>query len=53
MMNLTAVDFTRVTLRDCFWAPRLETNRKVTLPINTNICKDGTHCGDRPGVQTG
>jgi len=29
--KLTAVSFTDVTIADDFWAPRLETNRKVTI----------------------
>ena len=31
--NLQAVDFTQVTIKDRFWAPRLDINRTVTLPI--------------------
>ena len=27
------VPFTRVHLDDVFWAPRIETNRKVTIPV--------------------
>ncbi len=27
------VDFTRVQIQDAFWAPRLETNRTVTIPF--------------------
>jgi len=30
---ITAVPFTDVRLKDAFWAPRLETNRKVTIPF--------------------
>ena len=30
--KLTPVPFTRVQLTDAFWAPRAETNRRVTLP---------------------
>ena len=54
MMNLTAVDFTRVTLRDCFWAPRLETNRKVTLPIQyEHLQKMGRIAGIDPEYKPG
>lgn len=34
------VSFTRVALRDRFWTPRVETNRRVTLPIEYHQCKD-------------
>src|SRR5512133_2141960 len=30
--KLTPVPFTRVSFSDKFWAPRMETNRKATLP---------------------
>ncbi len=30
---ITPVDFTHVKLNDTFWAPRLETNRTVTIPF--------------------
>ena len=33
------VPFTRVTLRDSFWRPRLETNRTVTIPHALAMCK--------------
>jgi len=26
------VAFTQVTINDCFWSPRIETNRQVTIP---------------------
>lgn len=32
--QLSAVPFTCVKLQDAFWTPRLETNRKVTIPHN-------------------
>jgi len=34
------VAFTRVNITDNFWAPRLETNRKVTIPYNFEKCKE-------------
>ena len=37
--NLTAVPFTDVTVADDFWAPRLETNRKVTVAYDFEKCK--------------
>jgi DUF1680 family protein len=37
--NLTAVPFTEVTVADEFWAPRMETNRKVTVPYDFQKCE--------------
>jgi DUF1680 family protein len=34
------VPFTQVTIADEFWAPRLETNRSATLPIEYEQCRD-------------
>ena len=34
------VPFTSVQIRDQFWTPRLETNRKVTLPYNFKKCEE-------------
>ncbi len=34
------VPFTSVTIKDNFWSPRLETNRKVTIPYNFQKCKE-------------
>jgi DUF1680 family protein len=34
------VAFTQVTITDDFWAPRLETNRKVTIPYNFKKCEE-------------
>lgn len=34
------VPFTSVAIRDDFWSPRLETNRKVTIPYNFQKCKE-------------
>lgn len=34
-----ALGFSHVRFEDRFWKPRLETNRKVTLPIEYQICK--------------
>ena len=38
--RLKPVDITRVTFSDCFWSPRIETNRKVTLAHEYKMCKD-------------
>jgi DUF1680 family protein len=37
--NLTAIPFTDVTVDDEFWAPRMETNRKVTVPYDFEKCE--------------
>lgn len=37
---ITPVPFTKVRASDGFWAPRLETNRKVTLPANFQKCEE-------------
>jgi DUF1680 family protein len=34
------VAFTEVNITDNFWAPRLETNRKVTIPYNFQKCEE-------------
>ena len=34
------VPFTSVQIEDQFWTPRLETNRKVTLPYNFKKCEE-------------
>src|SRR3954470_15735187 len=34
------VPFTAVRLNDVFWAPRIETNRKVTIPAAFQKCED-------------
>jgi uncharacterized protein len=40
--NLRAVPFTEVQIKDTFWAPRRELNRKVTIPVNfENLEKSG------------
>ncbi len=36
---LTPVPFTDVRFRDAFWAPRLETNRTVTIPHDFAMCE--------------
>ena len=33
------VPFTSVRLDDAFWAPRIETNRKVTIPVAFQQCE--------------
>jgi DUF1680 family protein len=37
--KLTAVPFTDVTVADEFWAPRMETNRTVTVPYDFEKCE--------------
>jgi uncharacterized protein len=39
LRKLAPVPFTQVKIKDSFWAPRIETNRKVTLPIEYRHCK--------------
>jgi len=34
------VPFTAVHLNDVFWAPRIETNRKVTIPAAFQKCEE-------------
>src|SRR6185436_8748918 len=34
------VPFTAVRLHDVFWAPRIETNRKVTIPAAFQKCEE-------------
>src|SRR5688572_24102345 len=36
---LKAVPFTDVKFRDDFWAPRIETNRTVTIPHDFAMCE--------------
>lgn len=36
---IQAVDFTKVTLQDRFWMPRIETNRTVTIPASFARCE--------------
>ncbi len=38
--QLRAVAFTDVVIADEFWAPRMETNRKVTVPYNFKKCEE-------------
>lgn len=38
--RLKPVPFTRVTIEDDFWRPRLETNRTETLPHNLALCEE-------------
>jgi len=40
MGKLKAVPFTDVVIADEFWAPRLETNRKVTVPYCFKKCEE-------------
>ena len=34
------VAFTKVHLTDSFWSPRIETNRKVTIPVSLRRCEE-------------
>ena len=38
--QLRAVAFTDVVIADGFWAPRMETNRKVTVPYDFKKCEE-------------
>ena len=38
--TITPAPFTAVTFADAFWRPRLETNRRVTLPFNFRKCEE-------------
>ncbi len=40
LSKLAPVPFDHVVLRDPFWAPRMDTNRRVTIPLEFNICRD-------------
>lgn len=39
-MKLRAVPFTAVTIADSFWAPRQETNRKVSIPHSLRMLEE-------------
>jgi DUF1680 family protein len=38
--TITPAPFTAITFADAFWRPRLETNRRVTLPFNFRKCEE-------------
>ena len=38
--TITPAPFTAVHFEDAFWRPRLETNRRVTLPFNFRKCEE-------------
>ena len=40
LRKLEAVPFSSVQVEDTFWAPRMDTNRRVTLPIEYRQCKE-------------
>ncbi|MEI6168219.1 MAG: beta-L-arabinofuranosidase domain-containing protein [bacterium] len=40
LRKLEAVSFTKVKVQDGFWAPRQDTNRRVTLPMEYKQCKE-------------
>lgn len=37
---ISAIPFTQVTINDQFWAPRIETNRRVTVPYDFQKCEE-------------
>ncbi len=37
---ITPVPFTSVTVKDGFWTPRMETNRRVTIPYAFKMCEE-------------
>ena len=50
--HVKPVTFNHVHVEDAFWTPRLETNRKVTLPYTFGQCAgpkpSGTFCQKEP-----
>jgi len=44
--RLSAVPFTEVKLQDDFWAPRLKTNRRVSIPHNFKWCEETGRFGN-------
>jgi DUF1680 family protein len=38
--QITPVPFSAVKIDDAFWSPRLETNRRVTIPYNFKKCEE-------------
>lgn len=40
LRRLEPVPFTKVRIHDAFWKPRMDVNRKVTIPIECRQCKD-------------
>ena len=44
--KLSAVPFTEVKLQDDFWAPRLKTNREVSIPHNFKWCEETGRFGN-------
>lgn len=44
--RLTPVPFTAVRVDDAFWAPRLETNRTVTIPHDFRMCEQTGRIGN-------
>jgi uncharacterized protein len=40
LTGLHAVPFTAVSVADAFWTPRLETNRRVTIPFALDKCEE-------------
>lgn len=48
-----AVPFTAVQFTDKFWAPRIEVNRKVSVPHNIDWCEKQTHRIDNFKIASG
>src|SRR5438105_4503800 len=44
--RLSAVPFTQVKIQDEFWAPRIETNRTVTIPHDFRMCEKTGRIGN-------
>lgn len=39
-VSMSPVNFSDVTIRSDFWSPRLETNRRVSIPHNLDTCEE-------------
>ncbi len=40
MYPVQGVPFSQVKISDCFWLPKIETNRKVTIPASFAMCEN-------------
>ncbi|MBK8799732.1 MAG: glycoside hydrolase family 127 protein [Anaerolineales bacterium] len=57
---ITALPFTAVRIDDAFWSPRIETNRRVTVPYDFQKCEEtgrianfAKAAGQQPGAHGG
>jgi DUF1680 family protein len=57
---ITALPFTAVRIDDAFWSPRIETNRRVTVPYDFQKCEEtgrianfAKAAGQQPGAHEG